>query len=121
MQFTAICESMSMAPPKKRKNLDAGDRQPNILTFFNKTEPSAGVEEGRGEEVRGADGGERGADGGESSSCLNIVEAGPAEAFCESKEKHRKSGWDPEWLKNPKYSPWLYQTTHGKFQFIDLT
>lgn len=132
--FLESIANVSMAPPKKRKSSNAGDGQPNILTFFSKTpEPSKNTdgEEGRGTEVgkvRGADEREvRGADGGGSSSkvssSINIVDAGPTEAEPVEKNtgKHRKSGWDPEWLKIPKYSPWLYQTTHGKFQFVDLT
>ncbi|KAJ8351946.1 hypothetical protein SKAU_G00234220 [Synaphobranchus kaupii] len=29
--------------------------------------------------------------------------------------KHRLSGWDPSWLENPKYKPWLYKTDIGMF------
>lgn len=35
-----------------------------------------------------------------------------------STTKHRLSGWDPSWLENPKYKPWLYKTDIGKFSWL---
>ncbi|XP_036975521.1 zinc finger protein 862-like isoform X3 [Acanthopagrus latus] len=29
--------------------------------------------------------------------------------------KHRKSGWNPEWLQLPQFKHWLYVTPHGMF------
>ncbi|XP_063740542.1 uncharacterized protein LOC134865072 [Eleginops maclovinus] len=29
--------------------------------------------------------------------------------------KHRGSGWNPEWAMDPKYAGWLYHTEHGMF------
>lgn len=83
------------------------------MFFLQNSEPSKNPDVG---EVRGADG------GGSSNKVSLSIDTGPMETEPVQKhlDNHRKSGLDPEWLKNPKYSPWLYQTTHGKFQFVDL-
>ena len=104
-----------MAPPKKRKR-DEG--QKGISRFFLNTVPneSTGGEEGRvtgvEEQVRGAEGG----DVSESNQPSASNSIGDPDRGTGS--KHRKSGWDPDWLKKPKYSQWLYQTQHGKLQFV---
>ena len=73
-----------------------------------------GGEEGR---VTGVEEQVRGAEGGDVSES-NQPSASNSIGDPDRGSKHRKSGYDPDWLKKPKYSQWLYQTQHGKLQFV---
>ena len=125
-----------MAPPKKRKNI-AGDRQLNIKKFFCQTPEPRKIDEGRvteatPEKMTGAgETEERGADCSGEGGCSRTVTApdtGPTADPCpgnidpakRNTAKHRTSGWDPEWLNNHNYSPWLYHTPHGEFTICCL-
>ncbi|KAK0145645.1 hypothetical protein N1851_015426 [Merluccius polli] len=79
----------------KRKADDP--KQGSITYFFKKTPATASTSENDGERAEQGVEREDGMAGGGKT------------------EKHRTSGWDPDWGADPKYKAWLYKTDLGMF------